>query len=240
MIAFVRSLLFTLIMFISAPIFSFCCLVTYRLPYERRYRILSKWPSSMITLAKYLCGIQYEIVGQQNIPSDNAIIVSNHQSTWETLAFFTIFPHACFVLKKELLQLPIFGWCLRLLEPIALDRKATFGAIEQLLAQGQARLDAHRSVIIFPEGHRMPVEKRGKFKTGAAQLALKSQKPLLPVSIDSGKYWPRHAFIKKPGTIRVVIGKPIESDNLSPMILTEQVKEAIESQLRTAQPVKIC
>jgi 1-acyl-sn-glycerol-3-phosphate acyltransferase len=233
-IKIIRSLCFTLIFFSTALIASTLCLLTYPLSYEKRYPIIALWPKFITQLARYLCQINYTIEGIENIPSGNSIIVSNHQSTWETLAFFQLFPHACFVLKKELLSLPIFGWCLRLLEPIAIDRKQGYSALEQLIEQGKERLAANRSIIIFPEGHRMPVEKLGKFKIGAAHLAIQTKTPIIPVSIDAGKYWGRHLFIKESGTVRVMIGKPMDCSGLTAAELTEKVKKQIAMQLESA------
>jgi len=226
-----RSVIFAMIVFPTAIIFSGLCVFTFPLPYKARYPFLAAWPKLTTWLAKNLCGINYHIKGKENIPEGNAIIVSNHQSTWETLAFFSIFPYTTFVLKKELLQIPIFGWGLRLLNPIAINRKNTRSALDQIVAQGSEKLNNGQLITIFPEGSRMSVKALGKFKVGAATLAVKTNTPIIPVSHDAGKYWSRRAFVKTPGTIEVTVGKPIAPNDLRPAELIEKVKETITKQL---------
>jgi len=228
----IRSIVFTILMFITAFIASVLCLLTFWMPYEKRYPYLVAWPKFMVWLAKHLCGINYVVKGKENIPKDNAIIVCNHQSTWETLAFFALFPHACFVLKHELLMIPVFGWGLRLLEPIAINRKNSTGALEQVIKQGTERLKQNRCIAIFAEGHRMPVGQLGKFKIGAAKLAIKTASPIIPVAHDAGKYWRRRGLIKKPGTITVTIGTAIAPDGMNAAALTNSVRDVIAKSLR--------
>lgn len=227
----IRSVLFTILMFTTAFIASALCLLTFFLPYEKRYPYLVAWPKLTIWLAKKICGLNYVIHGAENIPKNNAIIIANHQSTWETLALFTLFPHACFVLKQELLSIPLFGWGLRLLEPIAINRKNRMSALEQVMKQGAQRLKQNRCIAIFAEGHRMPVGQLGKFKIGAAKLAITTNTPIIPVSHDAGKYWRRRAFIKTPGTIVLTVGSAIAPDGLTANQLTEKVKNAIVESL---------
>jgi 1-acyl-sn-glycerol-3-phosphate acyltransferase len=185
----------------------------------------------MTWLAKWICGINYEVHGAENLPAHPFIIVSNHQSTWETFAFFKIFSNVCFVLKKELLTIPLFGWALRLLEPIAIDREQKGSALEQVIQQGTQRLQLGRTIIIYPEGKRMPPGHLGKFKLGAAVLAKAANCPIVPVAHDAGRCWRRRGFLKKPGTIHVKILSPIYPGDKSTSEFTQAVVAAIEAAL---------
>lgn len=197
------------------------------MPYEKRYPIIIAWQCLMIDLAKKICGIRYEIYGWENLPEVPFVIASNHQSTWETLAFPAIFPNVCYVLKKELFNIPFFGWTLRLLQPIGIDRSQKANAMEQILRQGKERLDKGRTIIIFPEGRRMPIDQPGQFRAGAAVLAKTTNVPLVPISHDAGKCWPRRSWLKRPGVITIKIGKPILPDNISSAELHQKLVEAL-------------
>lgn len=225
----IMSIVFTCIMFITGPIYSGCGALFFFLSYEKRYAILSQWPRAMVRLARCLCGIKWHVRGLENLPETPCIIISNHQSTWETFAFFEIFPYATFVLKKELLSIPFFGWGLRQVEPIAIARKEARLAMEELVQQGKKRLLAQRSIIIFPEGRRMPEGQLGTFKSGGAFLAIKAQAPLLPVAIRyAGRCWPRRAWKKYAGTIEVLVGKPIyPKEKETAALLTSRVRDAV-------------
>lgn len=135
-------------------------------------------------------------------------------------------------MKKELLSVPFFGWATRLMEPIALDRKAGRKAVDQLIEQGRDRLEKGRWVMIFPEGTRIPPGKKGRYKIGGASLAEATGYPVIPVAHNSGEYWPRRGFIKKPGTIQVRIGKPIETTNKTAQQILQEAEAWIEAQMK--------
>ncbi|MFN7097050.1 MAG: lysophospholipid acyltransferase family protein [Gammaproteobacteria bacterium] len=210
---YLRSFLFNTLLFISTPFYTAAAFLFCWLSYDKRYPFLIAWQRSMIWLAEKICGIRYEVKGLENLPNEPCIIASNHQSAWETLAFCVIFPNICFVLKKELLYLPFFGWALWLWQPIAIDRKQKSGVLEQVIRQGSERLALGRSVIIFPEGKRMPADQPGQVRSGAAALARATGAPLVPVSHNAGKFWPRRGWLKYPGLITVHIGKAIYPEN---------------------------
>jgi len=210
---FLRSLLFTISSVISTIFFAITCLVTIVLPYHYRYAYISQWRYFNLWLLEKICGIHYEVEGQENIPSDGpAIIFCKHQSAWETLAIAKLFPPHVWVLKRELLWVPFFGWGLALLEPIAINRGAGRKAIKQIIKQGKERLANGRWVVVFPEGTRVAYGTEKKFKMGGAILAESSGVQVLPVAHNAGKFWARRSFIKRPGTIKVVIGPVIKSD----------------------------
>jgi 1-acyl-sn-glycerol-3-phosphate acyltransferase len=157
------------------------------------------------------CGLKFVVKGRENIPVGASVIMAKHQSAWETLALQQIFPPQVWVLKRELLRIPFFGWGLALLSPIAIDRAAAKEALNQLVQQGKSRLQQGFWVVIFPEGTRVPFGNRGKYRAGGAWLATQAQVPVVPVAHNAGAFWARNAFLKYPGTITVSIGQALHS-----------------------------
>lgn len=233
---YLRSFLFNTLMFVTVPFFAMASLVCFWLPYSKRYHLVTAWQRMVVWLARTLCGIRYTVYGLENLPAYPFVIASNHQSTWETLAFVIIFPNVCYVLKKELTHLPFFGWALRLLEPIAIDRKQKANAMEQVLQQGMHRLTNGRTVIIFPQGRRMPLDDHGQFRSGASILAKAANVPLVPISHDAGKCWPRRGWLKRPGIITIKIDKPIYPENLSAAEIHEKMVTGIVEKIYTQHP----
>jgi 1-acyl-sn-glycerol-3-phosphate acyltransferase len=176
-----------------------------------RYRFISQWSRIVDWLARVIVGITYRVEGLENLPSEPAVILSKHQSAWETIVFQQIFPPLSFVLKKNLLYIPFFGWGLALFSPIAIDRAAGREALKQIEAQGRARLKSGFWVLIFPEGTRVAPGEAGRFQVGGAFLAVKAGVPVVPVAHNAGRYWPKNGFLKYPGEIVVRIGKPIST-----------------------------
>lgn len=221
---FCRSLLFAILMYTVLLPFALFGWLTYLLPFSWRYLILTTWQRSTVFFAKVVCGIDYQLEGFENIRQlSSAVIISNHQSTWETMAFFQLFPRVCFVLKRELLRIPFFGWSLSALNPIGINRASAKKALEQVIKQGKPMLADGRWVVIFPEGHRMPVGTLGDLKPGGVFLAVQSGQPIVPVIHDAGKYWPRRQFLKTPGTITVRVGQPIETAGKSASEVAKEV-----------------
>lgn len=211
---FIRSSLFSIGMLLATIIIAIPGGLTIILPYKWRYRFINSWHRVVLWWLETICDIHYEIEGVENIQAIHpAIIFCRHESTWETLALTKIFPPQAWVIKRELLWIPFFGWALAVLEPIAIDRKAGLHALNQILQQGAARLDAGRWVVVFPEGTRMAVGQTKKYGIGGAMLAEKTGYPVIPVAHNAGEFWPRRVFLKTPGTIRIVIGKPITTSN---------------------------
>ncbi len=161
-------------------------------------------------LLKHLCGLDYRVEGREHLPGGAAIILSKHQSAWETIAFQEIFPPQTWVLKRELMWIPLFGWALALLRPIAIDRSAGRKAIEQVIEQGRERLQSGIWVVVFPEGTRVAPGTRKRYGMGGAVLAAETGYPVVPVAHNAGSFWPRRGFLKRPGTVRVVIGPVID------------------------------
>lgn len=226
-----RSSLFAAFLIIITPVFAVIALLTYPLPAMTRYRIISTWTRCVMYAARIICGIRYRVIGTENIPKDPCIILSKHQSAWETLAFQLIFPPQVWVLKRELLRVPFFGWGLAMLSPIAIDRSSRREALQQLVDQGRQRLDAGFSIVIFPEGTRIPPGQRGKYRPGGARLAVQTGASVLPVAHNAGSLWRRNAFLKYPGLITVSIGAPIRSDHEDAESLINRVEHWIEEEM---------
>lgn len=229
----VRSSLFLITLVLTTMFFGITSPLV--LPLSRKFRDQFARSYSMINLffLRWLCGIHYKVTGQENIPHDQTyIIMANHQSTWETLAFAMIFPRITWVLKKELFNIPFFGWALRTVDPIAIDRKAGRLAIEQVKQQGKVRLENGVNIVIFPEGTRVLPQERVNYKKGGASLAKYANVNVLPVAHNAGDYWARHQFIKKPGMVDVHIGPLIQTENLDESELNQQVKTWVQAEQR--------
>jgi len=232
---FIRSLIFQLVQFIWIPIYATIVLFTFPLNAHTRYRIISGLAHSVMWLLRVICDIRIEVKGIENIPKQPCIVLCKKQSAWETFALQTVFPPQVWVLKRELLWLPFFGWGLALTSPIAINRSKGKQAMKQLLAQGKQRLDNGFCVVIFPEGTRMPYGVRGKYKMGGALLGESTGAPVVPVAHNAGKFWARNALLKTPGTITMSIGKPIDPAGHKADEINRQAEEWIETEMERMQ-----
>lgn len=227
-----RSSLFSLFMITTIVIYSFICILASMLPLHYRHAIVRSWCKMNLAALKFLCHIDYQIQGLENIPSNQSVVVlSNHQSAWETFFLPTLFHGAAIILKRELLWIPFFGWGLASLSPIAINRRDTSSAMQQVLQQGKKYLAAGRSILVFPEGTRIPAGKIGKYRLGGARLAIAAEHPIIPVAHNAGRFWPKRTFIKKPGTICIAIGPSIKVKNRTPEEVTQEVKQWIETMM---------
>jgi 1-acyl-sn-glycerol-3-phosphate acyltransferase len=237
--AALRSTLFALFQVAVTLPFSLIALATFPLKPIDRYRIITLWSRLVLGAAERILGIRYRVLGAERLPPPPFIVLAKHQSAWETLAFQKIFPPQVWVVKRELLWIPFFGWGLAMLSPIAIDRQAGPRALRQMLEQGRDRLGRGFCIVIFPEGTRTAPGARGDYQVGGAWLAVKTATPVVPVAHDSGELWRRNAFLKHPGTITVSIGAPIEAGSLEPEALNRRVEDWIEGEmqrLKTANP----
>jgi 1-acyl-sn-glycerol-3-phosphate acyltransferase len=228
---FIRSLLFSLAQLIWTPIFASMVIFIFPLPPHTRYRIATGLARSTIWLLRVICGIKMEVRGAENVPKEPCIVLCKHQSAWETFSLQLVFSDQVWVLKKELLWLPFFGWGLASLSPIAIDRGKGKQAMRQLLEQGKDRLDSGFCVVIFPEGTRTAYGTRGKYKIGGAMLAESTGAPVVPVAHNAGKLWGRNSFLKHPGTIVMSVGQPIDPKGLTAEEINRRVEEWIESEM---------
>jgi len=228
-LALFRSVLFNVVMWVSVVIYAPLMLPTALLPFPTRYCIIRQWARFQVFLLKALCGLDYRVEGREHLPAGAAIIMSKHQSAWETIVFQEIFPAQTWVLKRELMWIPLFGWALALLRPIAINRGAGRQAIEQIIAQGRERLQSGIWVVVFPEGTRVAPGARRRYGVGGAVLAAETGYPVVPVAHNAGSFWPRRGFLKRPGTIRVVIGPAIDPRGRKAEEIIRRTEEWIEN-----------
>ncbi len=224
----VRSGLFGAVFFTTIPIFAMATVLCFPFPVHVRYAVATRWARLNLWWLKYSCGLTYRVSGRENIPKDTAIIFSKHQSTWETLALQEIFPPQVWVLKRELLRIPFFGWGLAMVGAIGIDRKAGRKAVDQLVTQGRQRLESGRWVVVFPEGTRVAPGARGRYRIGGAVLAERTGHAIVPVAHNAGEYWPARGFLMRPGEIQVVIGPPIHSAGNSAAAVLKEAEDWIE------------
>lgn len=227
----IRSLIFTIGQWIFTPIFSVLALLTFPFSRIKRNQIISLWARSMLWWLRVTCNITYQIKGAENIPASPCVILAKHQSAWETLAFQLIFPAQVYVMKRELLWIPFFGWGLAMTSPIAINRSAGREALKQLVAKGKARLAAGLWVVVFPEGTRIAPRTASKFHIGGAWLASGAKATALPVAHNAGSCWAKNTMLKKAGVITVSIGKPIDGANLKPDAVNNQVEAWITAEM---------
>jgi 1-acyl-sn-glycerol-3-phosphate acyltransferase len=228
---FLRSSLFFIGQLITAPVFTLIALLAWPVHPILRNQLISGWARSMIWWLRVTCNVRHEVSGMENLPDKPCIILSKHQSTWETFAFQAIFPTQVYVLKRELLWIPIFGWGLAMTSPIAINRASGREALKQLVSKGQARLAQGLWVVIFPEGTRMRPHQQGKYHIGGAWLACQTKTPVLPVAHNAGHCWPK-GFIKQAGVIKLHIGPAIATADLKADALNLKVEQWIEAQMQ--------
>lgn len=221
----------------SVVIWVFVCLLAAPLPYNQRYFITSRWNVFVIWTAKVICGIRYQIKGMENCPDTPVILLCKHQSFWETVFLLCNMPRPLvFVFKKEILYIPFFGWGMALLRMIPIDRGNGRDAFKSIVTRGKLRLADGQWIIMFPEGTRIPVGQKGKYKSGGARLAIETNTVVLPIAHNSGECWPKGKFIKSPGLVTVSIGKPISPDGLTADTMMQMVEDWIESEMRVISP----
>ncbi len=227
---FLGSLLFTAFFFVwtfvYAIFFTIACLF---LPFKRRFLLARLWGWVLLRALKWLCRLDYRIEGAENMPSGNHVALWKHSSSWETVAMAVVFPRQVWVLKRELLWIPVVGWGIRQLHAIAIDRKSGHSAVRQVVDQGKQRLEEGDWIMIFPEGTRTPAGQSRKYGVSGALLASETGCLIVPVAHNAGSYWPRRGLLKKPGVIRVVIGKPISAPKGDPREINREAQAWIES-----------
>jgi len=204
----------------------------WMLPVTINSKIATAWGSVNLFLLKIICNLNYSIEGYENIPESSCIIMSKHQSTWETIALRGLLPfNQSWVLKRELMFIPIFGWALAVDNSIAINRSSGKEAINQIITKGKQRLDQNYNVIIFPEGTRVAPGERKRYGIGGGLLAEKTNYPVIPIAHNAGIFWRRRGLNKYPGTIQVVIGKPISTKGKKASEITKEVEDWIENKV---------
>ena len=205
------------------------CLIGPFIGLEKRLKLFALWPKFTNWYLHLTCGIKVNVIGQENLPNSPCVIVSNHQGQWETFSMQYLFHPVCTLLKKELLYIPLWGWAMKMLHPIAINRGKPKEAIVQTLEEGTDRLERGLYVLLFPEGTRVKAGRVGKYARSGFELAKRNNVKILPLCHNSGDCWPAHKFIKKPGTIYLHIGEPffVEDSKES----AEEVQQWVERKL---------
>lgn len=229
MISLLKDKLFYLFYFLSVFWFGLTACLIFWLPYRFRFAYISLWNRIIVALARLFIGVKVNLIGRENIPDTPCVIMCKHQSEWETFYLQTVFPSLCTILKKELLRIPFFGWALKQMEPIAINRSAPKEALRQVQTMGLKRLEQGRSVLIFPEGTRVKPGERGRYARSGANLAIASESVILPIAHNAGVHW-QSKQKKKAGTITFVIGAPISTKDKTAKQLTDEVETWIEQQ----------
>ncbi len=234
----IRSLLFYPLFFGSTVLFSlFLVLIGWALPYPLRCRIAIGWGAFNLWALRVVCGLSYSIRGLENLPSGNAVLMVKHQSAWETLALWPLLSRPLtWVLKRELMWIPIFGWALAVMQPVAIDRKAGKKALKEVVEQGKLRLSQGRWVVIFPEGTRTAPGEQRKYGAGGALLAERAGYPVVPIAHNAGLYWRRRGLAKHPGVIQVSIGPVIDTKGLSAGEINKRTESWIEGEAMAMLP----
>lgn len=228
---YLRSLLFAGGQIVSVILVCLALSFTLILP-KLRDCIISSWARFNIWSLGVVCQIHYRVEGVENIPATPAVVIANHQSAWETLFFQLILPPLSFILKRELLWIPFFGWGLAAYKPIVIDRSRKVKALEHLIAQGKQRIKAGRWPVIYPEGRRMAPGQAGKFQVGGVMIAIKTATPILPIAHNAGVFWPKRSFLKYPGTIDITIGTVIQTSGRNARAVNQEAEAWILAQLQ--------
>jgi 1-acyl-sn-glycerol-3-phosphate acyltransferase len=227
----IKSLFFTAFMMVSALAFGGFMTLCFWSPYRTQFGIARVWARLQFWLLEKVCGLSFTVEGRERIPAGNHIVMSNHTSAWETIAQFLIFPPQVWVLKRELLWIPLIGWGLKLLRPISINRGAGHRAVNQVIEQGKERLADGLWIIIFPEGTRVVEGETRKYGVSGALLATETGKFVVPLSHNAADFWVRRGLLKKAGVIRVVIGEPIAPTGKDARELNDEVRRSIEAGL---------
>ena len=215
----------------STVAFALLAPLTAPFPYRFRYRFITRWSRFNLWWLAVTCGLRFIVEGAANLPREASVVLCRHESMWETLALQTLFAPQTWLLKKSLLRVPFFGWGLALLRPIAIDRAAGREAIRMLVRDGARALDDGAWVVVFPEGTRLAPGERRAFHRGGAFLAARTGRVIVPVAHNSGDFWRRRRFVKRRGTIRLVIGPPLPPGEAGPTELNRRAEEWINERV---------
>jgi 1-acyl-sn-glycerol-3-phosphate acyltransferase len=228
---FLRSLLFTGFFLL----FTFCYAIFFvvaalMLPWRSRFALARTWANVLLAALRGTCGLGYKVEGREHLANGQACIaLMKHSSTWETVAQAALLPPQVWVLKRELTWIPFVGWGIRQMRAIAIDRGSGGAAVRQMVEQGREHLANGEWIVVFPEGTRMPPGQTRRYGVGGAAIAAETGAPVIPVAHNAGYFWPRRGLLKRPGTIRVVIGPPISTRGRDPREINEEAQRFIEA-----------
>ena len=229
-VLYLRAIVWWLIFMLNTLVLTIPLLIGLLISYETGYRIIHFWLAFNLTTLRWICRLNWNVVGLDTMPQSSKLVLSKHQSTFETLLLPSILKSSVFVAKRELALIPCFGWCLYMADTILIKRGAGKSVIKQLAEQSASRFARDRSVVIFPEGTRREPGAEPEYKIGGALIAHRLDMPITPIAHNAGEYWPRHSFIKWPGTIEVRIGPAIPVAGKEPDQILKDVVDWIETQ----------
>jgi 1-acyl-sn-glycerol-3-phosphate acyltransferase len=227
----VRSVMFTVLMFLSVLLWSIVVVVGRLGGYPVSYALVVAWVRAVFWLMDKLCHLTFQVEGAENIPARNSVVLLKHSSAYETLVQFLLFPRQCWVVKRELLWAPFLGWAIAAVRPIAINRGAGQQAVAQVLTKGKARLEEGHWVMVFPEGTRMPPGETRRYGISGVLLAQVAGRLLVPVAHNAGDYWPRRGWRKRAGTVTFRIGPPVDPAGQDARKVNEQIQTWIEAQV---------
>jgi 1-acyl-sn-glycerol-3-phosphate acyltransferase len=235
-VQFLGSLFFTGFLFVWTFLYAIpFALLCFFLPFPRRFVLVRIYAGSVLSVLKWTCGLSYRIEGAA-LPEGCHVALWKHSSSWETMAMMVVFPRQVWVLKRELLWIPVVGLAVRQMHAIAIDRKAGHSAVAQVIEQGKERLAEGDWIMIFPEGTRMGAGETRRYGVSGTLLAQETGKLIVPVAHNSGYYWPRRGWLKKPGTVRVVIGTPVSPAGRDVREVNEEIQAWVEATVRRLTP----
>lgn len=236
-VLYARAIAWWLVFIVSTVVMTIPVLIGQLISYERGIATIRFWLKIHMTALRVICRIDWKISGTEHLATNPSIVMSKHQSTFETMMLPMIIPNPVFVAKRELALVPCFGWCLAMADTVLIKRGAGRSAIRQLKTLSKERFVRHRNLVIFPEGTRRAPSDPPEYKIGGAVVASDTGVPVVPIAHNAGEFWPRHSFIKWPGTIDVCIGPPIETDGRAASEILEETVDWIESQqAKISQP----
>ncbi len=236
MLANTRSAIFFSILVLWTLIFWPVAVAVYFCEPKFRSKIIGIWAQFAIWVLKLVCGLHHRVEGLENLPDRPAVLFAKHQSAWETIAFQTIFPPQAWVMKRSLLRIPFFGWGLAATGPVKIDRSSPRKALSEVVRQGKQKIEEGRWVVIFPEGTRIAPGKHGTYYASASLLAIQAKVPIVPVAHNSGDFWRRREFRKRPGEICVRIGEPIDSQGMKARELNRMAENWVRKTMPEISP----
>jgi len=238
---YIRSALFFLFLIFFTILYALSCFVVNPfLSISARYNYVRGWSFGVIKALQWICGVHYKIIGMENMTSmlnEPVILMSKHQSAWETIAYISLFPkQLCYVFKKELLMIPFFGWAMAMLRMIHIDRSQRDKASIAVAKQGKQRLSEGCWIIIYPEGTRAPVGQQIPYRKGGARLAVDTGANVIPIAHNAGTCWPKNSFLKYPGSITISIGPALSTIDKNPSVVIREIESWIEQEMRQIDP----
>ncbi len=234
-----RSFLFSVIHGITGIAAGIIAVIIWPIfPYSWRWRVVTSWNRFVMMWLWLCCGIRVKIIGKRHFDRYPCVILSKHQSTWETMFLQYYFGPVATILKKELLRIPFFGWGLASIRSIPIDRQSPIQALKDVKSKGLERLRDGINLLVFPEGTRVPLDTAGNYARSGADIAVSAGVPIIAVAHNAAECWPNKQFLKYPGTITVVLSEPIETQGKDRKQLTEEVKAWIEQQISQLPPAR--